>query len=225
MYALNREERFVISVAVECGADLPCAEAGHPTQHAKFSKQDPHPMGWKDWCLDACGKCLPCNLPNHIKNHYNQAKVLVRKARGGAADAVGTHAHNELLRAEWVLEHAKTRYYKDYVDPILDPMTPSYAGEVWCFAHGMKEVMDNTIAHIYDDLDPEGVLSYLRDYAKREHKITFLQNIAHSLLNENPHHPALADIFDASTYDEDNAEKLELARRAKIKLGPRPRYY
>ena len=45
-----------------------------------------------------------------------------------------------------------------------------------------------------------------------------MRGIARRLFEEDPHHHIITGIFDASTYDVENAEKLELARRARIKL-------
>ena len=76
-----------------------------------------------------------------------------------------------------------------------------------------------TVDYIYDNHDLDGLLSDLRSYASPDEKKRYVRGIARRLFEEHPHHHIITGIFDASTYDAENAEKLELARRARIKLG------
>jgi len=213
--ALIETEFFARPVAVSCGADLPCDEPGHPTQHAKLLKQD-NENGWKDWCLAGCGKSTPCNLLGHVKDHHYEAKRMV--AFHGDA-AIGTYAYNELQRAQWVLTRAQAQYNK-YLDRLFDPSITTFdQWEVSNYASKAYTVLSDTVDYIYDNHDLDGLLSDLRSYASPDEKKRYVRGIARRLFEEHPHHHIITGIFDASTYDVENAEKLELARRARIKLG------
>jgi hypothetical protein len=85
--------------------------------------------------------------------------------------------------------------------------------------HTLSFLSDTTVDYIYDIMIPDGLLSDLRSYASPDEKKRYMRDIARRLFEEDPHHHVLTGIFDASTYDAENAEKLELARRARIKLG------
>ena len=215
--ALIETEFFARPVAVSCGADLPCDEPGHPTQHAKLLKQD-NENGWKDWCLAGyqCGKSSPCFLLGHVKDHHYEAKKMV--ALHGDA-VVGTYAYKELQRAQWVLTRAQAQYNK-YLDRLFDPSITTFdQWEVSNYASKAYTVLSDTVDYIYDNHDLDGLLSDFRSYASPDEKKRYVRGIARRLFEEHPHHHIITGIFDASTYDAENAEKLELARRARIKLG------
>ena len=85
--------------------------------------------------------------------------------------------------------------------------------------HTLSFLSDTVDYIIYDNMIPGGLLSDLRSYASPDEKKRYMRDFARRLFEEDPHHHVLTGIFDASTYNAENAEKLELARRARIKLG------